>query len=921
MQNHPFANGAQMWGTWQQQWTVISERKQAAMRDGWARRWVERVKAYFHKRALDRELDAEMASHLEFAVDEYRQRGLSEDEARRRAMAEFGGVQQAREQQRASRGLPFLDVLGQDMRFTLRTLRRDVGFTIVAVAMLGLGIGANVAAFSLVNTLLLRPLPFPESPRLVWVQGPPQACGMSCVTYSVDALEDYQQRNQTMEGVTAYFPFFGASGYKLTGHEKTVPVSGVPVEGNFFEVLGVQPWLGRLFSAEETRQHGRPAVLLSYAFWQTQFHGDRSIVGQTIDLNDTPTTVAGVMPRGFDFGSVFAPGTKTDIFVPAINDDMRGWGNVFLIVGRMKTGVTIAQAQEEANRLFPDFYFSRSHPEYGKGYRAWMQPLKDHVSGSLRQSLELLWAAVGLILLIVCVNLSNLLLARSAARGKEFAMRSALGAGRARIVRQLLTESALLSATGAVLGLGVAAGITSYLVHAGSLALPLLNDVRIDRTALGWTVLLTLATAFLFGLMPGLKMASGSLQATLKDSGAGAGKGLHHGRIRAALVVSEVALACVLVVGAGLLLRSFLKVLEIELGFQPERAAAIQVDYNDTGKDGKADPALRGTILENMLRAVKAIPGIEDAGITDMLPLDRNRSWSLAAEGMDCSKQRCPDALVQIVAPGYLRAMGMKLREGRDFAWSDGAQSACVAIVNEAAVKLLWPRQDAMGRLVNVGGNCRTPSRVIGVVADVRDTAVEGGSDGPEAYLPTTQAGPVGAELVVRTQLPPAALAASVMGVLRSLNPEQPATEFRTLQSLVDHSVSPRRFFVLLVGVFAALGLTLAALGIYGVIAYGVTQQTQEIGIRIALGASRARVQMGVLAKTLSLVGVGLAVGTLVSLAMGRLIASMLFGTQPTDATTYAAMAALLVVVALVAGYLPAWRASRINPMVALRNS
>lgn len=892
------------------------------MKDGWAQRGVERVKAFFHKATLDRDLDAEMASHLEFAIEENLQRGMSAEEARRRAMAEFGGVQQARERQRESRGLPFLDVLGQDVRFTMRTLRRDLGFTIVAVLILALGIGANVAVFSVVNTLLLQPLPFPESQRLVWVQGPPQACGMSCVTYSVDALEDYQQRSQTMEGVTAYFPFFGVSGYKLTGKEKTVPVSGVPVEGNFFQVLGVQPWLGRLFSPEETRLHGRPAVLLSYAFWQTQFHSDRSIVGQTIDLNDTPTTVAGVLPRDFDFGSVFTPGMKTDLFVPAINDDMRGWGNVFLIVGRMKPGVTVAQAREEAERLFPDFYFSKSHPEYGKGYKAWMQPLKEHVSGSLRQSLELLWSAVGLILLIVCVNLSNLLLARSAARGKEFAMRSALGAGRARIVRQLLTESTLLSATGAVLGLGVAVGITAYLVHAGSLSLPLLHDVRIDRTALGWTVLLTLATAFLFGLMPGLKMASGSLQATLKDSGAGAGKGLHHGKIRATLVVSEVALACVLVVGAGLLLRSFLKVLEIELGFQPERAAAIQVDYNDAGKDGKPDAALRGTILENMLREVKAIPGIEEAGITDMLPLDRNRSWNMSAEGMDCSKQRCPDALVQIVTPGYLPAMGMKLREGRDFAWSDGAQSACVAILNEAAAKLLWPRKDPMGRGVNFGGgNCKTTPHVIGVVADVRDTAVEGGSDGPEAYLPTTQAGPVGAELVVRTQLPPAALAASVMGVLRRLNPEQPATEFRTLQSLVDHSVSPRRFFVLLVGVFAALGLTLAALGIYGVIAYGVTQQTQEIGIRIALGASRGRVQRAVLGRTLGLVGAGLVVGTLVSLGVGRLITSMLYGTQPTDAATYAGMAVVLLAVALVAGYLPAWRASRINPIVALRNN
>ena len=562
------------------------------MKNGAARRGWQRVRAFFGKDALDQELNAEMAAHLEMAVEENVRSGMTPEEARRRALVRFGGLQRAREEQRDARGLPFLDVLGQDLRFTARTLRRDAGFTVVAVLILALGIGANVAVFSVVNTLLLRPLPFPESQRLVWVQGPPQACGMSCVTYSVDAFEDYQQRNQTMTGMTAYFPFLGASGYKLTGKGEPVPVSGASVEGNFFQVLGVQPFLGRGFSPEETRQHGRPAVLLSYPFWERQFHGDRSIVGQSVDLNNTPTLVAGVMPREFDFGSVFAPGTRVDAFFPAINDDMREWGNVFLIVGRMKPGVTVAQAREEAERLFPDFYFSKSHPNYGKGYKAWLQPLKEHVSGSLRPSLELLWCAVGLILLIVCVNLSNLLLARSAARSKEFAMRSALGAGRARIVRQLLTESLLLSGTGAVLGLGVAAAITKYLAQAGSLALPLLTDVGIDRAALGWTVVIAAGTAVLFGIVPALRMSGKELQESLKDSGHGTSAGRRHEAMRAALVISEVALACVL------LLRSFLKVLDINLGYQPDRAAAIRVDYDDTGKDGKRNAALGVSILE-----------------------------------------------------------------------------------------------------------------------------------------------------------------------------------------------------------------------------------------------------------------------------------------------------------------------------------
>lgn len=876
--------------------------------------------AFVRRDALDEELDAEIASHLEMAIEENVRSGMSAEEARRQALVRFGGVQRAREEQRAARGLPFLDVLLQDARYTLRSLWRDAGFTAVALVILALGIGANVAVFSVVNTLLLRPLPFPESQRLLWIQGPPQGCGMSCVTYSVDAFEAYQQRTQTMEGVTAYMPFFGIGDDKLTGKGAPVPVTGVPVEGNFFQVLGVRPYLGRLFASEETQLHGRPAVLLSYYFWKRQFHGDRSIVGQAIEMNDTPTYVVGVLPPSFDFGSVFAPGTQVDAFKPAVNDFMRDWGNVFLIVGRMKPGVTEAQARNEASKLFPDFYFSNKHPDWGKGYKAWTQPLKEHVSGSLRPSLRLLWCAVGLILLIVGVNLSNLLLARSAARSREFALRAALGAGRMRILRQLLTESMLLSGIGTLLGLGLAAAITSYLAQTGSLALPLLKDVRIDGASLGWAVLIAVGTALFFGVVPALRMSGKHIQESLKDNGHGTSVGRRHEVLRSSLMISEVALACVLLVGAGLLLRSFLKVLDISLGFEPDRAAALKVEYNDAGKDGQPDAALRGTVVEDMLRKIKSIPGIEAAGMTDMLPLEQNRSWGISPEGTDCTKQKCPDALVQIVTPQYLEAMGMKLREGRDFSWSDGANSPCVVILNRAAAETLWPGQDPIGRAAVIGP-CKNSPRVVGVVDDVRDTTVEGGSDGPEAYLPVTQAQPIGAELVVRTQLPPTVLATSVMRVLRAMNPGQPATEFRPLRSFVEHSVSPRRFFVLLVSVFAGLGLLLASVGIYGVIAYSVTRQTQEIGIRMALGASRAQVLTQVLGKTFRLALFGLAAGTVLSFIAARAVSSLLYGTEPTDLTTYAAMISLLLTVAVIAGFLPAKRASRINPMVALRTN
>jgi predicted permease len=474
----------------------------------------------------------------------------------------------------------------------------------------------------------------------------------------------------------------------------------------------------------------------------------------------------------------------------------------------------------------------------------------------------------------------------------------------------------MLSMGGAMLGLGFAFVMLFYLAHQGSIALPLLSTLRVDGTALAWTFLVALGSAMLFGLAPAFRMSGQNIQEALKESGHGTTEGRGHDRARSTLVVAEVALACVLLIGAGLLLRSFLRVLDVDLGFQPDRAAAIRVEYDD-GDNAARRGARRGAIFEEMLRRVKAIPGIEEAGISDMLPLDRNRSWGLGAKGVVYRKDEYPDAFVYVVTPGYLAAMGMHLREGRDLSWSDRADTERVVILNEAAARRLWPGQDPLGRIAVVGGD---DSKVVGVVSNVRETSVEDAS-GPEVYLPVTQAGPVGAELVVRTRLPPDVLASSVMATLRALNPGQPATEFRPIQQIVDHAVSPRRFFVLLVSTFAALGLILAALGIYGVISYSVTRRTQEIGIRMALGATAGKVQLDVIRSTLRLALVGIALGTAASFAVARGIASLLFGTEPTDPATFAGMILLLSGVALTAGYIPARRASRIEPMTALRSN
>lgn len=809
------------------------------------------------------------------------------------------------------RGLPARDILAQDARYASRTFRRNPGFALVAVLILALGIGANVAVFTVVNTILLRPLPFHDPQQLAWFAGNNGSGGLSETTYQVLAYEAYQRSNRSFQELTAFVPYYSLSETKLIGRGEPSPVSFVWVAGNFFQTLGIQPALGRLFTPDESVKGGRPAVLLSYPFWQRQFGANPAIVGQSIRLDQDVVTVVGVLPATFDFGAVFAPGSKMDFFRPAFMENIRTWGHMVSVVGRLKPGVTVAQAQAECNVLFPQLK-GDGHPYWDTDVLTTLSTLKDYVDGKLRRSLIVLWCAVGLILLIVCVNLSNLLLARAATRSKEFAMRTALGAGRGRLIRQLLTESLMLSSIGAVLGLGFAYAATCYLAHQGSIALPLLSSVRVDAATLGWTVFITGLAAALFGIAPGLKVSGSNLQESLKDAGPAMSAGRKHERVRATLVISEVALACVLLIGAGLLLRSFLRVLDVDLGFQPDHAAAIKIDYDDGG-----DRTRRGVILQETLRRITALPGIEAAGVADMLPLDRNRSWDLAAKGIVESKEKNYDAFVYIVTPGYLNAMGMHLRAGRDFSWQDTSKSEPVIIINEAAARREWPGENPVGRLAQGIGSGET--RVVGVIA-VRESSLEDSSS-PEVYVPTTQSEPEGAELVVRTKLPPDALASSVMTTLRSFNPGQPATEFRPIQQLVDRAVSPRRFFVLLVAAFAVLGVVLASLGIYRVISFSVTRQTQEIGIRMALGASAGRVQAGIIAKTLRLALLGIAIGTVASFAVARGIASLLFGTEPTDPATFAGMILLLGAVALLAGYIPARRASRINPMTALRGN
>ncbi len=880
----------------------------------------------------------ELAFHLESKTEELIAQGWSPEAARKEARRQFGeiraieriGAVMGEKMERKRRLKDYATDLAHDVRYTLRTLRRDAGFTMVAIAILALAIGANIAVFSVVNTLLLRPLPFPNAQQLVWIAPPPMKCGLSCATYSSDAYDEFRSMSRSYQDVTGYFAFSDQDNYHLTGHGDPVPLTAIGVISNFFQVLGVKPQMGRLFTdadAHASHVGASSAILISNAWWKHQFAADPNIVGKTVDLDGTQATVIGVLPAGFDFGAVFSPGTKVDAFTPVNLDEGRDWGNLFTFLGRLKPGVTVEQARAEAAIIAPKLYFNAKYPDTLGNYKGQVipEPLKQYVSGKLRRSLIVLWSAVGMILLIACVNLSNLLLARAGARSKEWAMRGALGASRARIIRQLLTESLMLSISGAILGLILAAALLFWLSHQGSVALPLLADLRIDSAALIWTLLIAITAALVFGIVPGMRMARINFQEALKDSGAGTGQSRKHERIRSILVVTEVALACMLLVGAGLLLRSFLKVVDLDLGFQPSRAAAVIVDYDDSvpnDKTGVLSAQKRGVIFQQILSRIMAIPGIQAAGTSDYLPLGRNRAWGLPIpQGKNPQDYKdLVGPLVYVVSPGYIRAMGMKLR-GRDFTWNDGPNSPGVVLISKAMARFFWPNEDAVGKILVGRGNLTSPTmRVIGVVDDVHADSVEGAT-GWQIYYPMTQTSPLAAYLVLRTTLPPATMAASVMHVLRTLNPKQTAAEFMPIQTLVDHANSPRRFFMLLVVSFATLGLLLAALGIYGVISYAVTRQTQEIGIRMALGASAGRVQRQVLTNTLRLALAGIVLGTAASLIASRLIAAMLFEVSPWDTNTFAAMAAILITVAIVAGYLPARRASRIDPMVALRSN
>ncbi len=805
--------------------------------------------------------------------------------------------------------MPFQSVL-QDLRYTFRTLRRDAGFTTFAILIVGLGIGASSTVFSVASALLIRPLPFRDPGSLVWITNRDTA-GLSGRTTQVGNFIDLREASHSFSDLAAYFAFYGVGDSKLTGAGEPERLSGVPVSENFFPLLGVQPELGRGFNADEAKWNGPKSVLLSHSLWERRFASDPAIVGRSLTLNDEPTTVVGVLPASFDFASVLAPGSHIDLYFPfPMSQETNRWGNTLAIVGRLKPGVSPGTAAAEVKVIAQQI--TSAHPERN-GFGGNVTPLTEHVSGPTRPALVVLGSAVGVVLLIVCANLSNLLLVRAAARQKEMAVRTALGAARRRLVRQMLTESVVLSCCGAVIGVGLAIAGTRLLARLDAVSIPLLQSVRVDTTALAFAMTMAVVAGLIFGIAPALQIPSTGVHDALKESSRSSTEGRRGAWLRSTLVVCEVAFACVLLVGAGLLIRSFLQVLDVKLGFQPERTAALRVDPDRRLPTQDEQNAY----FDDVLRRTRAVPGIEGAALTDALPLGRNRSWGVGAKGQVYARGQAPVAFVRIISDDYMKAMGIQVRSGRELSARDDASSEAVVVINDTMARRVWPGEEAVGKILRVDRE----RRVVGVVADVRHLALEQGA-GLEMYLPIRQTRDYSSvDLVVRTTLPPSALASTVRAALRPIDPNLPATEFRPLQQLVDKAVSPRRFVVLLLGGFSAFALVLASLGIYGVISYSVSQRRQEIGIRMALGASASDLQRRIVLQTLGLAGIGIVLGTAASWALARLLTGFLFGVTSNDPVTFLGMVIVLTAVAVTAGYLPARRASRIDPMSALRAS
>jgi putative ABC transport system permease protein len=807
-----------------------------------------------------------------------------------------------------------VETVWQDVRYGARMLARSPAFTAVALLTLAIGIGANSAIFSFVNAILLRPLPYPESDRLVflteWSRQIPE------MSFSLANFEDLRDQSRVFE---ALFAFRGQD-YVLTGEGEAERLSGQQVTSGFFETLRLHPVLGRAFTPDEDRPGAERVALLGEGLWLRRFGADPGVLGRRLVLDGEPYTVVGVLPDAlhstFRTTEIWTSlGRLGDRFGGA---EHRGNHPGIYVLARLALGVDTARARTEVKTLAQRL--ATQYPATNAGQSMTVEPALQTLVGPLRPALLILLGAVALVLLIACANVANLLLARAASRQKEIAVRCALGASRGRVVRQLLTESVLLAFAGGTLGLGVAAGGMTALRAVLPERAPRVGEVALDGAVLAFTFLVALGTGILFGLLPALQTARVDSAQTLKEGGRGGTAGGRRQRIRALLVVSEVSLALVLLVGAGLLLKSFVHVLRADPGFEPEGALTLTVSLPPASYDA---PAKRAAFFDRVLEGLERVPGVEAYGST--APLLGHWQTSFTAEGQpEAPPGQAPSTDITRVSPGLIRAMGMRLVRGRDFTDRDREGQPLVCIVDETMADTYWPGANPLGRRLRLGSGAKNDRPwliVVGVVAHVKNYGVDQESR-VETFVPNRQ-DPLGfAILVLRTRGDPAALASAARDVVRSVDADVPVFSVRPLADVVAEEYVAKRVSAQLLGAFAVLALLLAAVGIYGVMSWAVTQRTQEIGVRVALGAGRADILRMVLTHGMRLAGIGLAVGLGLAFILARgldhALGTLLFGVSPTDPPTFSAVPVVLGVVALLACVLPARRALGVDPVRAL---
>jgi putative ABC transport system permease protein len=867
------------------------------------------IRRLIHRRSAEQELDEEIRAHLEMEVERNVADGMSPEDARLAARRSFGSVALATEDSRSMWGLGSLEVLWQDLRYGLRMLLKNPGFTTVAVLTLALGIGANTAIFSVVNAVLLRPLPYDEPERLVWLwDTQPQ---LPTAPASLPDFLDWKEQNRSFEQLAA---FQSGNMFLNTGDgTRDTPVGLVTPET--FALFRAPPILGRAFTAEETLPGRSRVTVLSYALWRNRFGSDPNVIGRTVELSGAAHTVIGVMPAGFSFPN------QAELWRPLPIDPAKlDRGPHYLrVVGRLKPEVTQAQAQAEMSAIAARL--AQQYPEKIAGHGVKLEPLRDVIVGDIGSALFILLGAVGFVLLIACANVANLLLARVGARQKEIAVRIALGASRLRILRQLLTESLMLAVGGGAAGLLIAVWGVRWLVSFGPETIPRVREIAVDPFMAGFTLLISVATGALFGLAPALQVSRPVFADAFKESGR-ASAGVQRNRLRSALVVGEVALSLVLLIGAGLMIRSFAKLSQVDPGFNPARALTIGVTLL---RNKYPDDERVASSYAQLLERAAATPGVVSVGAISELPIaGGNTSDYFTIEGRPpVAKEAQPITEYRIVTPRYFEAMGIPLLAGRDFAETDTKRAPNVAVINEIFAQRHFTGENPLGQRIRLQGQERDPLLIVGVVGNVQDFNLDE-PPRPEAYVPFLQ-DPLSETyqrsmtIVARAKADPGAVAGSLRAALTSMDKSLPVYALKPMTEYLRDSLARQRFNLILLSVFGGVALALAAVGVYGVISYGVAQRTHEIGIRLALGAKRRDVLKLILTQGLMLILLGVVIGLGATFVVTRWMETLLFGVRPTDPLTFAGIALLLIFIALLACWIPARRAAKVDPMTALK--